>query len=183
LLRFLDGGPPPVYVGFGSISEGDPERLTRLVLRALELSGQRGVLSTGWGGLAQLPASPNVFYADNVPHAWLFPRVAAVVHHGGAGTTAAGLRAGLPTIITPLAADQYAWAERVTQLGAGPRVPDMNRLTAEKLAAAMHAAVHDAALRAHAAALGERIRAEDGIARALTVIAGHAASSRQTNTT
>src|SRR3989338_8486812 len=101
LLHFLESGSPPVYAGFGSVSQEHPERRARLILRALELTGQRGVLSTGWGGLTRLSAPPNVFFVDNVPHAWLFPRMAAVVHHGGAGTTGAGLRAGVPGIITP----------------------------------------------------------------------------------
>ncbi|MEK7327332.1 MAG: glycosyltransferase, partial [Chloroflexota bacterium] len=96
LASFLEGGPPPIYVGFGSMSHENPERQTHLALRALELSGQRGVLLTGWGGLTRQATPPNVFFVDNVPHDWLFPRMAAVVHHGGAGTTAAGLRAGVP---------------------------------------------------------------------------------------
>jgi sterol 3beta-glucosyltransferase len=170
LLHFLQSGPPPVYVGFGSINVGGSEDKTRLILRALELSGQRGVILTGWGGLAHVPAPPDVFFIDDVPHAWLFPRTAAVVHHGGAGTTGAGLRAGVPNIITPVASDQYAWAERAMQLGVGPQAPDMKSLSAEKLAQAIDKTVNDSALRARAAALGEKIRAEDGISRAVEVI-------------
>ena len=143
--------------------------------RALELSGQRGVLLTGWGGITRLSAPPNVFFADNIPHAWLFPRMAAVVHHGGAGTTGAGLRAGVPGIIVPFAGDQYAWADLVVKLGVGPRAPDNKRLTAEKMAEAIQTAVNDAAMRARAAALGEKIREENGIARAVEVIERHAA--------
>jgi len=174
LVRFLESGPPPVYIGFGSIRDKDPERRTRLVLRALELTGQRGILLTGWGAVARLPTSANVFYVDDVPHSWLFPRVAAVVHHGGAGTTAAGLRAGTPNLITPFLLDQYAWADRVVKLGVGLRLADHRRLTAEKLAQAIHTAVTDSALRARAAAFGERIRAENGIARAVEIIERHA---------
>jgi UDP:flavonoid glycosyltransferase YjiC (YdhE family) len=178
-VRFLESGPPPVYVGFGSLSEADPERSTRLVLRALELSGQRGVLLTGWGGLARLAESPNLFYVDDVPHAWLFPRLGAVVHHGGAGTTGAGLRAGVPSIVTPFAGDQLAWADRVARLGVGPRAGPLKSLTAEKLAQAIQTAVTDQALRARAAALGEKIRAEDGVARAVEIIERHAAQFKQ----
>jgi UDP:flavonoid glycosyltransferase YjiC (YdhE family) len=179
LVRFLESGPPPVYVGFGSMSDKDPQRLTRLVLRALELSGQRGVLLTGWGAVARLPTSANVFYVDDVPHSWLFPRMAAVVHHGGAGTTAAGLRAGVPSLITPFLLDQYAWADRVVKSGVGPRVADSKRLTAKKLARAINAAVTDPALRARAADLGARIRAENGVARAMEIIERHAADFNQ----
>lgn len=175
LLRFLESGPPPVYIGFGSMSHEDPERLTRQALRALELSGQRGVLSTGWGGVTRFAASSNVFYVDDVPHAWLFPRMGAVVHHGGAGTTSAGLRAGVPSIITPFAGDQHAWAGLVAQLGVGPRAVPIKKLSAEKLAEAIHTAMNDAALRARAAALGEKIRAENGVARAVEVIERHSA--------
>jgi UDP:flavonoid glycosyltransferase YjiC (YdhE family) len=178
LLRFLESGSPPVYVGFGSVSHEHPERQTRLILRALELTGQRGVLLTGWGGLTRLSASPNVFFVDNVPHAWLFPRMAAVIHHGGAGTTGAGLRAGVPNIITAFVTDQGAWADRVVQLGVGPRVPGIKQLTAEKLAEAINTAVNDSALRARAAALGEKIRAENGVARAVELIERHAADFR-----
>jgi UDP:flavonoid glycosyltransferase YjiC (YdhE family) len=157
------------------MSHGNPERQTRLALRALELSGQRGVLLTGWGGLTRHATPPNVFVVDNVPHAWLFPRMAAVIHHGGAGTTGAGLRAGVPSILTAFAGDQMAWAERVVKLGVGPRVPGIKQLTAEKLAEAMQTAVTDSALRARAAALGEKIRAEYGVGRAVEVIERHAA--------
>jgi sterol 3beta-glucosyltransferase len=176
LVRFLESGPPPIYVGFGSMSHENPERQTRLALRALELSGQRGVLSTGWGGLTRHATSPNVLFVEDVPHAWLFPHMAAVVHHGGAGTTGEGLRAGVPNIITPFAAnDQAAWADRVVKLGVGPRVPGIKQLTAEKLAEAIQIAVTDSTLRARAAALGEKIRAENGIANAVEVIERHAA--------
>ena len=170
LLEFLDKGPPPVYLGYGSINLGDSENKTRLILRALELTGQRGVVLTGWGGLTHLSAPPNIFFVDNVPHDWLFPRMAAVVHHGGAGTTGAAFRAGMPNIITPIGGDQYAWAERVVQLGVGPQALGIKRLTAEKLVQAIDTAINDSALRARAAALGERIRAENGIAKAVAVI-------------
>jgi sterol 3beta-glucosyltransferase len=174
LQRFLDDGPAPVYIGFGSIVQGDAEARTRLALRALELTGQRGVLSTGWGGLARQAAPPTVYIVEDVPHAWLFPRMAAVVHHGGAGTTAAGLRAGVPSLLAPFAADQFFWAERVSGLGVGPRLPGMRRLTVEALAAGIHTAVTDTALHARAAALGEQIRAEDGLAAAVALIERHA---------
>ncbi len=174
LERFLEDGPPPVYVGFGSMSHEDLERQTRLALRTLELAGQRGVLSTGWGGITRLPASPTVFYVDDVPHSWLFPRMAAVVHHGGAGTTAESLRAGVPSIVSPFVVDQYAWAEQVARLGVGVRAAPIKKLTAEKLAEAIRSTVHDTALRARASGLGEQIRAENGIACAVDVIQRHA---------
>lgn len=180
LLRFLESGPPPVYVGFGSMSFADPEGQTRLALRALELSGQRGVVLSSWDGLARQPAPPNVYAVDSVPHPWLFPRMAAVVHHGGAGTTGAGLRAGVPSVITPYAPnDQPAWAERVAALDVGLRLPGFKQLTPEKLAEAIQVAVTDNGLRARAAALGEKIRAEDGVGRAVEIIERHAVRSKE----
>ncbi len=179
LVRFLESGPPPICVGFGSMSDKDPERRTRLVLRALELTGQRGVLLTGWGAVARLPTSADVFYAKEAPHSWLFPRMAAVVHHGGAGTTAAALRAGVPSLISPFLLDQYAWADCVVKSGTGLRLADSQGLTAEKLAQAIHTAVTDSALRRRAAAFGERIRAENGVAYAVEVIERHAADFRR----
>lgn len=175
LVRFLESGSPPVYIGFGSMGHEDAERQTHLALKALELAGQRGVLVTGWGGIARFSAPPNVFFADDLPHSWLFPRMATVVHHGGAGTTAAGLRAGVPNIITPVVApDQYAWAERVRQLGVGPGMPNIKKLTAEKLAEAIRTALTDTAMQARARTLGEKIRAENGLAQAVKVIERHA---------
>jgi UDP:flavonoid glycosyltransferase YjiC (YdhE family) len=111
-----------------------------------------------------------VFFVQDVPHVWLLPQMAAVVHHGGAGTTAAGLRACVPSIVMPLAGDQHAWAGRVTALGVGLRYASLNRLTVDGLMKAIDATVNDQALRARAVALGEKIRAEDGVGRAVALI-------------
>lgn len=181
LVRFLEAGPPPVYIGFGSMRDEDPARLTQLAVRALKLSGQRGLLLGGWGGLDQRAAGDEVFFVADAPHAWLFPRMAAVMHHGGAGTTAAGLRAGVPSLITPFALDQYAWAQTAQQAGVGPRLPALKALTAEALAAALRTAVADPGLRARAAALGEVIRAEDGVAQAVAIIEAHARQKTATH--
>jgi sterol 3beta-glucosyltransferase len=173
LQAFLEAGPPPVYVGFGSMfMEGGP-RQTKVVLDTLRLAGQRGVLATGWGGLSAQPDTPDVFFVEAVPHDWLFPRVSAVVHHGGAGTTGAGLRAGRPTVICPLVGDQWFWGRRVAALGAGPAPLPKPWLTAERLAEAITRAVTDPALRQRAAALGEAVRAEDGVGRAVAFIQQH----------
>ena len=106
----------------------------------------------------------------DVPHGWLFPQMAAVVHHGGAGTTAAGLRAGLPTVVCPFFADQPLWGRRVHALGAGPPPIPARRLSAARLAQALTQAVRDPAMRQRAATLGERLRAEDGVGQAAEVI-------------
>ncbi len=171
LVDFLRAGSPPVYVGFGSMSHGDPQAATCLVLEALQLTGQRGVLLSGWGGLTKGDIPASVYMADSVPHSWLFPQLAAVVHHGGAGTTAAGLRASIPTIISPfISLDQSFWGWRVADLGVGPPPIPAKRLTAEKLAQAITTATTDPIMRQRARELGAKIRAEDGVAQAVAIL-------------
>ncbi len=170
LVAFLEAGPPPVYIGFGSMRGEDPVKTARIAIEALRLSGQRGVLLTGWGGLHPDEVPESVFVVEEVPHDWLFPRVAAVVHHGGAGTTAAGLRAGRPTVVVPFIVDQFFWGERVQALGVGPTPIPHRRLTAERLAAAIEQAVRDEAMRARAEALGARLQAEDGVREAVAIL-------------
>lgn len=170
LTDFLQAGPPPIYIGFGSMGNRDPERTTRIAIEALQRSGQRGILASGWGGMVQTDLPDSVFMLKAAPHSWLFPRMAAVVHHGGAGTTAAGLRAGIPSIVVPFFGDQPFWGKRVAALGVGPAPIPKKRLTAENLASAIQAAVSDQAMRMRAADLGEKIRAEDGAANAAAII-------------
>jgi sterol 3beta-glucosyltransferase len=170
LLNFLASGPPPVYVGFGSMHNRNPRAATHLVIKALERSGQRGILFSGWGGLdnADLPAS--VFSIDVMPHDWLFPQMAAIVHHGGSGTTGAALRAGIPSIITPFFGDQPFWGARIFAQGLGPKPISRPKLTAENLAVAIQLATGNEEMRVRASAMGERIRAEDGVARAVEIL-------------
>lgn len=166
LLRFLDAGPPPVSIGFGSMASRDTNATLQIVLKALEVSGQRGVLLSGWSGIGEGRTLPDyAFSADTLPHSWLFPRMAAVVHHGGAGTTGAGLRSGVPSILTPVAADQPSWARLVHALGVGPAPLPFPTLTAERLAAAIREAVANPVMRQRAADLGRQIQAEDGLSR------------------
>lgn len=172
LITFLEAGAPPVYIGFGSMTNRAPHKMAQLVLEALELSGQRGILAAGWGGLDNVNLPDKILVLDSVPHAWLFPRMAAVVHHGGAGTTGAGFRAGVPSVLVPYMGDQPFWAKRVTELGVGPQPIPRRKLTSERLAAAITTATTDQNMQARAAALGERIRAEDGIARTIEIIEG-----------
>jgi UDP:flavonoid glycosyltransferase YjiC (YdhE family) len=167
LEAFLARGGPVVSIGFGSMASEDPETLTALILDAVRSAGVRAVLLAGWGGLVSLPDADDLFSADAVPHDWLFPRVAAVVHHGGAGTTGAALRAGVPAIVVPFTMDQPFWGSRVAALGVGPKPIPRARLTTERLADALRRTVADEAMRERAAALGERIRAEDGVAEAV----------------
>jgi UDP:flavonoid glycosyltransferase YjiC (YdhE family) len=170
LLDFVAAGPPPVYVGFGSMSSRNPQATAKLVLDALGAAGQRAVLLAGWSGLRPADLPDSVLMVDSVPFAWLFPRMAAVVHHGGAGTTGAGLRAGVPSIVVPFFGDQPYWGRRVAELGVGPAPIPRKRLTVEVLAGAIDRAVTDPVLRRRAAELGTKIRAEDGVARAVAVV-------------
>jgi UDP:flavonoid glycosyltransferase YjiC (YdhE family) len=170
LQRFLKAGPPPVYVGFGSIPSVDPMRTTALVVNALAIAGQRGILASGWGGLAAAPLSDHIYGLDAAPHDRLFPLISAVVHHGGAGSTAAGLRAGKPTVICPFFGDQPFWARRVANLGASPAPIAQKHLTSDRLAEAISVAVTDEGVRSRAAQLGEKIRAEDGVGTAVASI-------------
>jgi sterol 3beta-glucosyltransferase len=173
LQAFLQAGPPPVCVGFGSMPSLDPRRVTGIVVEALRQCGQRGILLSGWGGLSKRAHSPTIFHLDEAPHSWLFPRTAAVVHHGGAGTTAAGLRAGKPTVICPFAFDQWFWGKVVHDLGAGPPVVPQATLSVDRLAAAIRAATTDERMRQQAEVLGAKIRAEDSVGRAVAFIRTH----------
>lgn len=170
LVAFLEAGPPPVYIGFGSMGSKNPEATADVVLEALRLTQQRGVLSTGWGGLKTSDLPDSVFMVGSIPHAWLFPRMAAIVHHGGAGTTAAALSAGVPSIVTPVMGDQSFWARRVSDLGVGPRSVPRRKLTVERLCRAIESALSDDQMRARSAVLGEQIRAEDGTSVAVRLI-------------
>lgn len=170
LTNFLQAGPPPVYIGFGSMNNRDPKKTADLVVHAVQQANQRAILLSGWGGLHKEDLPDSIFMIDSIPHAWLFPRVAAVVHHGGASTTAAGLRAGVPSIIVPFFGDQPFWGRRVAELGVGPNPIPRAKLTSERLAQALQRSLADGEMRQRASALGEKIRAEDGIANAAKVI-------------
>jgi UDP:flavonoid glycosyltransferase YjiC (YdhE family) len=170
LLDYLEGGPPPVYLGFGSMVDHEQEAINQLVIDALRETGQRGILLGGWSELGSGDLPDFIFRVDAVPHDWLFPRMAAVVHHGGAGTTAAALRAGVPSVVVPWFGDQFFWGWRVQELGVGPKPIPRKKLTAAKLAGAIQQAVSDEVIKRKAAQLGQRILAEDGVGTAVRLI-------------
>jgi sterol 3beta-glucosyltransferase len=179
LLRFLEAGPPPIYVGFGSMSCDDPVAMTALVSEALANCQQRGILLTGWGGLGSEHLPDHVYAIKSVSHDWLFPRVAAAVHHGGAGTTGASLRAGLPTMIVPFLPDQAFWGERVFLLGAGPRAVPRRLLTVAALQDAIQQVVQNPEMRRRANEIGLAIRAEQGVERAVEMFQRHIVARRR----
>lgn len=165
LADFLAAGPPPVYVGFGSMVPRDAEMTAMVVRAALKLAGVRGIVQGDPD-----TSDDQVLAVRDVPHSWLFPRMAAVVHHGGAGTTAAGLRAGVPTVVCPFFGDQPYWGERVAALGAGPAPLPFRTLTVPRLASRIRLAVQDQGMADRANELGLRIRDEDGVGRAQEII-------------
>lgn len=170
LTAFIAAGEPPVYIGFGSMSTGDADGKSDTVVRAVRISGRRVVIARGWAGLAGEAKSDDIYILKSAPHAWLFPRMAGVVHHGGAGTTAAGFRAGVPQFVVPHFADQPYWARRAHDLGVAPKPVDQFKLTSEALAQGICALIDDTTLHTNAAALGQRIRAEDGVGNAVRAI-------------
>ncbi|MGW3426709.1 glycosyltransferase [Streptomyces melanosporofaciens] len=175
LVDFLEAGPPPVFIGFGSMAPGEGERLGELVTTAVARAGVRAVVQAGWAGLTTagddaLMVGDDVLTVGDLPHDWLFPRTAAVVHHAGAGTTAAGLRAGVPAVPVPAMADQPFWAARLHRLGVAPRPLPLGALTAGSLAAAIATCLTEPALGRRAAELAHAIGAEDGAGAVLALI-------------
>ncbi|MEU1116931.1 MULTISPECIES: glycosyltransferase [unclassified Streptomyces] len=160
LLDFLAAGPPPVFAGFGSFVTAESERLSSLLVDAMRRARVRGIVQAGWSGLHA--DNDDVITVQEVPHAWLFPRTAAVIHHAGAGTTAAGLRAGTPAVPVPVQLDQHFWANRLHGLGLSPRPLRFQRLTAPSLAQAITVAVHSPVLRTRARDVADTLAREDG---------------------
>jgi UDP:flavonoid glycosyltransferase YjiC (YdhE family) len=173
LVDFIGAGTPPVYIGFGSMFGRDPERFTNIIIDALSQNQQRGVLLTGWGGIKATSVPENILVIDSASHSWLFPRMAAIVHHGGAGTTAAALRAGVPSITVPFFADQPFWGEQVARLNAGTQPIPFKRLTASRLADALKIVTTNQAMRRTAQQLKQDLSTEDGIANAVALIRKH----------
>jgi sterol 3beta-glucosyltransferase len=152
------------------MSERDPHGLSQNLIRALQIAKQRGVILSGWAELPDKNLPENIFVIDSIPHDWLFPKMAAVVHHGGAGTTAAVFRAGVPNIVVPFFADQHFWGAHVSRLGTGPNPIPRKNLTAENLAGAIKEAVSNAQIRKRAESFGEMIRNENGVVRAVEIL-------------
>ncbi|MEV0123123.1 glycosyltransferase [Streptomyces sp. NPDC050703] len=168
LTEFLRAGPPPVFIGFGSMAGGEGERLSDIAVTALRAAGLRGVLQSGRAGLAA--TADDIVTVGDVPHALLFPHMAAVVHHAGAGTAAAGLRAGVPAVPVPVTADQPFWAARIAALGAATEPLPFGRLTAPRLAAALGRAVREESYARAAAGIARTMSAEDGAGHVLKAI-------------
>jgi len=175
LVEFLSQGAPPVYFGFGSMA-GDSARITRNILSAISKTDARAILATGWGGIELVPNSEKVFVIDSIPHEWLFPQMAAVFHHGGAGTTAAGLLAGCPTVICPFGLDQPFWGRCIEKLGAGLKLPSPSRVTDDQIATAIKQVTREESFRNAARSIQSSLVRERGVERSIRMIEETAAT-------
>ncbi|MFF4920169.1 glycosyltransferase [Kitasatospora sp. NPDC001261] len=176
LLDFLAAGPPPVFVGFGSLVVPDAERLTATVLAAARAARVRLLLQSGWSGLAA-EDSDSVLTVGDTPHDWLFPRTAAVVHHAGAGTTAATLRSGTPAVPVPAQLDAPFWSARLARLGVSPGPVPLRGLTPARLATSLRLTLDDPRYRTRARAVATALAAEDGAAKVLAAVERVSANS------
>eukprot|EP00271_Cylindrocystis_brebissonii_P022128 TRINITY_DN8349_c0_g1_i2.p1 TRINITY_DN8349_c0_g1~~TRINITY_DN8349_c0_g1_i2.p1 ORF type:complete len:608 (+),score=78.01 TRINITY_DN8349_c0_g1_i2:160-1983(+) len=173
LVEFLRAGSPPVFIGFGSLPVQDPKGMTETIVRALEVTGQRGIIQRGSGGLGELSSShPYVFTIGDCPHDWLFPRCSAAIHHGGAGTTAAGILAGLPTCVVPIFGDQYFWGKCCAVQGVGPEPIPMRQFDMQRLVKAIKA-MQTEEIRIAACQMSEKLKEEDGVQGAVEAFHRH----------
>lgn len=169
LLAFLDSGDPPLFIGFGSMPVPDPQRTTAQIVDAVRLCRKRAILHAGWAGLGgKLP--PEILPVSYAPYGWLFPRLAGIIHHGGSGTTGFALRSGVPSLVVPFGFDQFYWGKRTAELGVGPQALPFRQLNVVRLAEAIQELTSNSMLRQKASELEEKIRAEDGLQRAVEII-------------
>nr|WIL59758.1 UDP-glucosyltransferase 80A40 [Paris polyphylla] len=182
LVKWIEAGEKPIYIGFGSLPVQEPEKMTRIIVEVLEITGQRGIINKGWGGLGNL-AEPKefVYLLDNVPHDWLFLQCKAVVHHGGAGTTSAGLKAACPTTIVPFFGDQLFWGERVHARGVGPPPIPIDEFNLQRLVDAIKFML-DPKVKENAVELAEAIESEDGVTGAVKAFFKHLPPKGQEDT-
>jgi len=171
LADFVAGGEPPVAVGFSSQVGRESSRVTQSVIDGLVHAGRRGILITGWSGLAGVKLPATVYAVPTVPYDWLLPRVSAMIHHGGSGSTAAAIRAGVPSFAIPFGYEQELWGRQLARLGVGAKPVSPARLTARGIAKAITKVASDAGMRARVQELGRRVHAEDGLGNAALQIA------------
>ncbi len=170
LTEFLNKGNPPIHIGFGCMITKDPDKATKIILEALKRTKQRAIMASGWGGLKKVHSPDNVFCVESIPFDWLFSKVSAVIHHGGSGTTAQGLRTGKPTLICPFTADQPFWGKIATQLGVGPKPIPIGKLNVDNLSKAINQLISDEKMRRKAEEISKRINNEDSVKNAIQII-------------
>ena len=173
LTEFINAGPPPIYIGFGSMVSLDPMGLTQIIIKAVEHMGKRAVLLSGWAELGQQELPNSIFLIDAVPHDWLFPQMSVIVHHGGSGTIAAAMKAGIPQVTVPFVFDQLPFGQRLTALGVSPEPIPYRQLSAKALATHIMIAETDQEMAARAKAIAQHIRAEDGVQKAIDILSTH----------
>ena len=166
LVDFIAGGEPPVFIGFGSMVDDDPRALGSLITDAVARTGRRAVVQAGQG-LIEADSSETMYVAGTVPHGWLFPQMACIVHHGGSGTTGEAIRSRKPQVVVPFSVDQPFWAKRMEMHGVAPGPIPRRKLTADSLAAAIAKCVGDPAMAQAAERLGDAVWEEDGVAAAV----------------
>jgi UDP:flavonoid glycosyltransferase YjiC (YdhE family) len=170
LIEFIDSGPPPVFISFGSMTSSDPKQLTSLIVEATQEAKVRCVLGSGWAKLGCDNLPDNIYMVDDLPYEWLLPKMSAIVHHGGAGTTAAGLRAGIPSVTIPCLADQFFWGKTLIALGASTDSIKRTKLSSENLAVALKKVGSNNEISDRAKYLSQRLEKENGPNNALSVI-------------
>jgi len=172
LLSFLEDGDPPVLISLGAMSLGEDDALesATLFVDAVQEAGIRTIIQ-GWkAGIKQLTLPPNIHMADSLPHSWLLPKCSGIVHHGGYGTTAAGVRAGIPALVIPHIADQFYWGKQISELGVGPQPIPRTKLETNRLTAALKELIRNEQIRSRATELGKQIRSENGVENAVVLI-------------
>lgn len=170
LIAFLEAGPPPVIITFGSMGGSNGRETTELLIEAVRKANQRAIIQSGWGQLGTKETPSDIFCTEYVPHQWLFPKGSCVVHHGGAGTTASVCRAKVPSVVVAHHADQPYWGKRLSDLGVAPRHLHRRNLTAKRLAKRIQQVLETPAMTARAQVLGEQIEVEDGLTTAVDLI-------------
>ena len=170
LVNFLKAGPPPIIISFGSMGGSDGEETTAILMEAVKRTNQRAIIQAGWGRLGTQTATPDIFCTAYVPHQWLFPKASCVVHHGGAGTTAAVCRAKVPSVVVPHIADQLYWGKRLSDLGVAPRRLHRRNLTAKRLVKRIEKVLRTPMMKERARTLGTQMETEDGLTTAVEMI-------------
>ncbi len=170
LVAFLEAGPPPIIITFGSMGGSNGRETTEILIEAVRKIDQRAIIQAGWGQLGTPETSSDIYCTEYVPHQWLFPQGCCVVHHGGAGTTASACRAKIPSVVVAHNADQPYWGKRLSDLGVAPRHLHRRNLTAERLAKRIQRVLETPSMTAQAQVLGEKIEAEDGLTTAVEMV-------------
>jgi sterol 3beta-glucosyltransferase len=178
VVDFIANGPIPVAVGFGSMTSQHSGVLTGRVLEAVKMARTRAIIEPGMARLGEVGSSAEVLIAKDIPHSWLLPRVSALIHHGGAGTTAASIRAGIPSVVVPHVFDQHFWAKRAERLGVAPSPVPLRNLTAQRLASAIVRAARDPGLKERAGRLGVALDREHGADRAVRLVEDYVRTGR-----